>query len=67
MNQSILITPRVLQAINALPMDERVAVVSAIAGEMFLGHAPGSALSPMETIIYSMIRSYIQHDSQRLA
>jgi len=63
MNQSIVISPRVISTIQALPYNDRIAVASAIAGELLLGHSPEGELSPMETMLYSIIRSYIRHDS----
>lgn len=63
MNQSIVISPRVISTIQALPYDDRIAVVSALAGELILGQNPGANLSPMETMLYQMILSYVRHDS----
>ena len=63
MNQSIVISPRVISTIQALPYDDRIAVVSALAGELILGQNPEANLSPMETMLYQMILSYVRHDS----
>jgi hypothetical protein len=35
--QSILISPRVINTINSLPEDERIAVVTAFVGDMIMG------------------------------
>lgn len=65
MKQSLVITPRVINTIKSLPEAERVSIVSAIAGELILGHDASSSLTPMESIVYAMIRSSIEHDSRR--
>lgn len=68
MNQSILITPHVLNTINSLPAEERVAIASAVAGEMILGQRlDDSDLTPLQSMIYQMIRDYIRRDSYKLA
>ncbi len=67
MKKSIVISPRVINTIKALPESERVSIVSAIAGEMILGHDVLSTLTPMESIVYSMIRSSIEQDSRQAA
>lgn len=65
MKQSIVITPHVLNTINALPMEERLAVASALAGELILGSELKDELTPIETMIYRIIRDYIERDSYR--
>lgn len=67
MNQSIVISPRVINAIQSMPYEDRIAIVSALAGELILGQSPEGQLSPLETMLYQMILSYVRHDSQMLA
>lgn len=61
--KSILITPHVINTINALPLDERIAITSALAGELILGQDPRKDLSPLQEMIYSIIRFYIKQDT----
>lgn len=71
MNQSIVITQHVINTIKSLPMEERLAIASALAGEMILGATidenAENGLTPMQTVLYSMIRDYIRRDSHKLA
>jgi len=65
MNQSIVISQHVINTINALPQEERVAIVGALAGEMILGAKLDDELTPLQTMLYQMIRDYIRRDSHR--
>lgn len=68
MNGTILISSHVINTINSLPMDERVAVSSALIGEMILGHTPTEEnLNPVETLLYTIIRQYVRQDSAKYA
>lgn len=61
--KSILITPHVINTINALPLNERIAITSALAGELILGQDPRNDLSPLQEMIYSIIRFYVKQDT----
>ncbi|MBR5551956.1 MAG: hypothetical protein IKV83_08580 [Muribaculaceae bacterium] len=61
--QSILISPRVINTINSLPEDERIAVVSAFVGDMIMGVRVEDSLTPIQTMLYAVIKSYVQRDS----
>lgn len=63
--QSIVITPHVINTINALPEEERVAVASAFVGEMIMGLNVEEILSPFQTMLYAVVKSYVQQDSYR--
>ena len=63
LNDSIVITPHVINTINSLPEEERVAVASAFISEMIMGVNPEDGLTPLQTMLYSVIRFYIQQDS----
>lgn len=65
MNRSIILTPHVLNTINALPAEERLAIASALAGEMILGSSVNGELTPEQTMLYAIIRDYIRRDSIR--
>ena len=61
--QSILISPRVINTINSLPEDERIAVVTAFVGDMIMGAKVEDSLTPIQTMLYAVIKSYVQRDS----
>ncbi len=66
MQASFVISNRVITTINALSDTDRSAISNAVAME-FIGGAPlgKNALTPMQTMIYSMIRQYILRDTAR--
>ncbi len=63
----MVITPRVVNTINSLPVAERGAISSALAQEFILGRDPAETLTPVQAMIYAMIRSYVTRDTRRLA
>lgn len=65
MNRAIVITPHVINTLRSLPFEERMSVTSAIAGELQLGTGPCDDLEPMETMIYQIIRFYVNQASAR--
>lgn len=64
MDNSIVISSHVINTINALPIEERNAIAQALASEMILG-ADSNSLSPMQEMLYSVIRFYVKRDSIR--
>ncbi|MCM1071907.1 MAG: hypothetical protein NC210_09955 [[Clostridium] fimetarium] len=66
MSNGFVITPHVLNTINSLPEQERLSIVCTLAGEMLLGIKRDEGLSPMEKVIYSIIRQYIERDTERV-
>lgn len=64
-NSSFVISTHVINTINALPTDERVAITTALAAEMILGENPKGMLTPMQQLLYTMIRRYVAQDSAR--
>lgn len=64
MNKAIVISPHVINTLRSLPSDERPNIASAIAGEILLGNT-AFKLEPIESMIYSIIRFYIDRDSAR--
>lgn len=64
-NDSIVITPHVINTINSLPKEERVAVTSAFVCEMIMGVNPEKELTSLQTMLYSVIRFYVQQDSEK--
>jgi hypothetical protein len=65
METAFVITPHVINTINALPTEERVAITSALAGELILGADAVSSLTPVQAMLYSMIKQYVCHDTSR--
>ena len=63
MTAPIFISPRVLNTINSLPMEDRIAVATAITGEMLLGGDASGELTPMQQLVYTIIRQYVRHDT----
>lgn len=63
---TMVITPHVVNTINALPAAERQAISSALANEFILGRDPAESLTPFQVMIYSMIRSYVARDTRRI-
>lgn len=64
-NKPILITPHVINTINSLPEEERIAVASAFISDMIMGIDPEKSLSSLQTMLYSVIKFYVQQDTTR--
>lgn len=62
---SIVISPKVIDTVKALPESERKAIVEALAFDIFLGHNPDEILTPFQALLYTMIRRYVSRDSYR--
>ena len=62
---NFIITPRVINTINALPATDREPISRALGNELFLGQAPESGLTPVQCVIYAMIRQYVSQDTYR--
>lgn len=68
MKPAVVITPHVINTLNALPPEERAAITSALAADLLLGEKIVDAtLTPMQKIIYTMIRSYVRRDTVRFS
>lgn len=64
MTQPVVITPKVLKVIRALPVSERESVVNALARHIFLEEA-AELSSSMERIVYALITGNIARDSRK--
>lgn len=64
-HQSIILTPRVIDTINSLPAEERLAIASALAGEIILRIPVKEELTSEQSMLYAIIRDYIRRDSIR--
>lgn len=65
MGNTIVISKHVINTINALPEEERLAVTAALAGELILGADSTAALTPVQEMIYGMIRQYVRRDTEK--
>ncbi len=67
MNPSVIISPRVIDTINSLKPVDRAPISNALGMEFILGQNPEGTLTPMQNIIYAVIRFYVTQDSERQA
>lgn len=65
MTAPIFISPRVINTINSLPETDRKAIAEAITGELILGNASAD-LTPMQSLVFAIIRRYVDHDTRTL-
>lgn len=66
MNESIVISNRVLKSLQSMPCQERRLISQALTNELLLGEDPVKSLTPFQSILYTMIRFYIQKDNPHL-
>ncbi len=62
MNNSVYFSSRVIDTVKALPESERSAISAALASEYILGVNPDDHLTPYQSILYTMIRAYVERD-----
>ena len=67
MESSVIITKRVINTINSLSQADRTPISNALSMEFILGQNPEGTLTPMQNIIYAVIRFYVTQDSKRLS
>lgn len=67
MNGSLVFSPRVLKTLQNLPLSERSLITTALAEEYIFGQDPHRLLTPLQSIIYTMISFYVQRDNPHLA
>ncbi|MDE6555787.1 MAG: hypothetical protein K2K55_02360 [Duncaniella sp.] len=65
MTSSFVITPRVIQTINSMTPDDRSVISQALSMEYILGENPDTILSPMQKVLYAIIRFYVRQDTER--
>lgn len=67
MNQTIVITPKVLNALRGLPTAERQTVAIALAESLLLDGKESVActLKPVEEMIFNILHFYVQQASRR--
>lgn len=62
---NVIFTPRLLRTVRALPPAEREVISNALTREFILGEDPASSLTPIQGIMYTMIRFYVKQDIAR--
>ena len=60
-----IITSHVIKTVKGLKEPERSAIANAIVAEFVLGENPKSSLTPVQAMLFAMIRDYIRRDSAR--
>lgn len=63
MASTFTISPRVIDTISSLPMHDRDVITTALARELILGQDVTPSLSPMQAIVYAIVRFYVTQDS----
>ena len=63
--EPILITPHVINTIKSLPIDEQTAITGALIEELILDTHSKKSLSPVQEMLYSIIKFYIKQDSTK--
>lgn len=67
MANSVYFSPRIIDTVSSLPAQDRMAVSNALSMEFILGIDPTDTLTPMQNIIYNMIKFYVRQDASRMA
>ncbi|MBD5312872.1 MAG: hypothetical protein HDS06_01405 [Bacteroides sp.] len=65
MKTPLIISPRVIDTINSLQPSDRASITNALGMEFILSQNPDKMLTPMQSIIYAVVRFYVTQDSQR--
>ncbi|MCM1520997.1 MAG: hypothetical protein NC098_09445 [Lachnoclostridium sp.] len=63
MKATFTISPRVINTITSLPAEDRDVITTALARELILGQEVDSQLSPMQAIVYAIVKHYVKQDS----
>ena len=63
MSKTFVISDDVINTINSLPEEDRIAMSAAIAGEMICGRNIESNLNSMQRIILSIIRASVKRST----
>lgn len=66
MANPVYFSRRVIDTVSSLPVEDRLAVSNALSLEYILGMDPTDTLTPMQNILYNMIRFYVRQDASRM-
>lgn len=61
----VYISPRVIDTVTSLPIEDRIPISNALSMEFILGQDPTDTLTPMQAMLYAMIRFYVTQDTER--
>lgn len=64
MSKTFVISDDVINTINSLPEDDRIAMSAAIVGEMICGRNVEKNLNSMQRIILSIIRASVRRSTE---
>ncbi|MCI9284278.1 MAG: hypothetical protein HFJ91_00360 [Muribaculaceae bacterium] len=65
MRYPVIITARVIDTINSLSANDRGPISNALTMEFILGQNPESTLTPMQNVVYAILRFYVKQDMER--
>ncbi len=65
MKNSIVITPHVINTLKSLSGDEQLVIANALVQEIVLGEPKKMPLSPIQEMVYSIIKFYVRQDSHK--
>ena len=65
MTSPFVISSRVIETVKSLPDEERRIISSALAEELLCGEDPVKKMSPLQAMLYSVVRYYVKRDSER--
>ena len=57
---------RVIDTVTSLPQEDRIAISNALGIEYILGMDPTETLTPLQNILYAMIKFYVRQDASRM-
>lgn len=67
MDKTIVISADVINTINSLPQEDRIAMAATLAAEMICGQQAAENLNSMQRIIFAIIRSSVNRSTRRYA
>lgn len=65
MKPSVIISQHVINTVKSLPEADRKAIAEALAAEVLLGENPDTRLTPFQAMLYTMIKFYVDRDTNR--
>lgn len=65
MATSFIISRRVIDTVNSLPITDRIPISNALSAEFILGMDPSESMTPLQNMLYAMIRFYVVQDTER--
>ena len=65
MSTPVYISPRVIDTVTSLPVEDRIPISNALSMEFILGIDPTDTLTPMQGMLYAMIKFNVTQDTKR--